>query len=254
MTNTSSAPQRRILFVLTSHDRKGDRPGGFHLAELTHPYRVLQAAGYRIDIVSPRGRASVDPDSLDLKDNINEWFWNREELRRATEKTLRPSEVDADDYAAIYFAGGHAAMWDLPDNTELIALTARIYENGGVVGAVCHGPAALVNVRLGDGSYLVQGRKVACFTNDEEVVAKMDGVIPFFLADRLEERGATHLPAPDFMSQVITDERLVTGQNPASASGVGEDMLALLRDAGLGPQFTAAELRDRMGAHNAGNR
>lgn len=245
----SPSPLRKILFVVTSHDRKGDKPGGFHLSELTHPFRVLHDAGYHIDIASPRGSATVDPDSLDLKDNTNAWFWNSTERRGAAEQTLRISDVETGDYAGIYFVGGHAAMWDLPDNTELVALIARIYENGGVVGAVCHGPAALVNVRLGDGSYLVQGRNVSCFTNDEELAAKMDKVIPFSLADRLEQRGATHLPAPDFQEQVVVDERLVTGQNPASATGVGEAMLNLLREAGLTPNLAAAG-RDRSTARN----
>jgi putative intracellular protease/amidase len=249
MPNPSQHSVRNLLFVVTSHDRKGDKPGGFHLSELSHPFRVLHDAGYRIDIASPRGSARVDPDSLDLKDNTNAWFWNDMERRRTAEQPLRLDAVDAGDYAGIYFVGGHAAMWDLPDNPALVALVARVYENGGVVGAVCHGPAALVNVRLGDGSYLVQGRNVACFTNDEERAAHMEQVIPFFLADRLEERGATHLPAPDFAEQVVVDERLVTGQNPASATGVGEAMLALLRNAGLTPQ-PGATGRDRRTVEN----
>lgn len=243
-----STPVRKILFVLTSHDRKGDQPGGFHLSELTHPYRVLRDAGYHIDFVSPRGSATVDPDSLDLKDHLNNVFWNNPALRGATERTLRPSEIDADDYAAIYFAGGHAAMWDLPDNTELIPIVARIYENGGVVGAVCHGPAGLVNVRLGDGSYLVQGKQVSCFTDMEEAAVKFADKIPFSLAQRLEERGANPLPAPDFEEQVIASERLVTGQNPASARGVAEAMLVLLKHAGLTPDMSPATIRDRIGA------
>lgn len=237
----ASPSPRKILFVVTSHDRKGDRPGGFHLSELTHPYRVLHEAGHAIDIASPRGVARVDPDSLDLKDATNAWFWNRLDWREATQQTRRIDDIDIDDYAAIYFVGGHAALWDLPDNAALVARIARLYDNGGVVAAVCHGPAALVNVRLADGSYLVQGRNVACFTNDEEHAVTLEGVIPFFLADRLEARGATHLPAPDFTEQVVVDERLVTGQNPASATGVGEALLALLEGSGRGRETPLRE-------------
>jgi putative intracellular protease/amidase len=220
-----------VLFVLTSHDRKGDKPSGFFLPEATHPHKVLTEAGYGVDFISPKGgKAPLDPDSFDLRDPINAAFWNDPSLRGAIENTRTPAEVDANDYAAIFFAGGHGAMWDLPDSAELAALAARIYEAGGVVGAVCHGPAALVNIKLSDGSYLVKGKDVAAFTNDEERAIKLDTVLPFFLADRLVERGARHHPAPNWQSKVVVSERLVTGQNPASATGVGEAMAALLRE------------------------
>jgi putative intracellular protease/amidase len=119
-------------------------------------------------------------------------------------------------------------MWDLPDHPELTAMTGRIYDRGGIVAAVCHGPAGLVNVKLGNGSYLVAGKDVAGFTNDEECAVGLDRVVPFLLADRLIERGARHHAAPNFQPKVVVSERLVTGQNPASATGVAEAMLTLL--------------------------
>jgi putative intracellular protease/amidase len=232
---TMPATTKRVLFVLTSHDRKGDKPSGFFLAEVTHPHKVLSEAGYSIDFVSPKGgKAPADPDGLDVKDPINAAFWNDASLRSAIEHTRKPSEVDANDYAAIFYAGGHGTMWDLPDNDELAALAAQIYERGGVVAAVCHGPAGLVNVKLSDGRHLVAGKEVSAFTNDEERAVKLDGVIPFFLADRLIERGARHHAAPNWQPCVVVSERLVTGQNPASATGVGQAMATLLGGAAAG--------------------
>src|SRR5688500_16414329 len=125
-------------------------------------------------------------------------------------------------------------MWDFPDNKALGQLTARIHAAGGVVGAVCHGPAGLVNVKAADGRYLVAGHEVAAFTNDEERAVKLDRVVPFLLADRLIERGARHRPGPNFQEQVVVSGRLVTGQNPASAAAVGREMVKLL--ASTGPQ------------------
>lgn len=223
---------QRILFVLTSHDRKGPAgseapPSGFYLSEVSHPHRVLAEAGYAIDFVSPRG-GKTHVDGFDLEDPINAAFWNDPALRGATENTLAPAQVNPDAYAAIFYAGGHATMWDLPDNAELAAIAARIYERGGVVAAVCHGPAGLVNIKLSDGRYLVDGKDVAAFTNDEERAVGLHDTVPFLLADALKERGARHLPAPNFQAQVVVSERLVTGQNPASAKGVGEAMLRLL--------------------------
>lgn len=225
---------QRILFVLTSHDRKGLAgapeavPSGFYLSEVAHPYKILAEAGFSIDFVSPKG-GKTHVDGLNLDDPVNAEFWNDTTLRAATENTLSPSQVDPDVYAAVFYAGGHATMWDFPDNAELAAIAAHIYERGGVVSAVCHGPAGLVNVKLTDGRYLVAGKEVSAFTNDEERAVDLYDTVPFLLADVLEERGAKHLPVADFRAQVIVSERLVTGQNPASAKGVAEAMLPLLK-------------------------
>ncbi len=230
---------KRILFVLTSHDRKGPEssqnaaPSGFYLSEVTHPHKVLTDAGYSIDFVSPKG-GKPPVDGLDLDDPVNAAFWTTPELRKATETTKRPSQVDPDAYVAIFYAGGHATMWDFPDNAALAAIASRIYERGGIVSAVCHGPAGLVNIKLSNGPYLVDGKDVSAFTNEEERAVGLYDTVPFLLADTLEKRGAKHLPAPNFQPKVVVSERLVTGQNPASAKGVAEAMLPLLAAATIG--------------------
>jgi putative intracellular protease/amidase len=218
----------KILFVLTSHDRKGDtgQPTGFYLSEVTHPHHALTAAGFDIDYVSPKG-GKAPADGVDLSDPVNKAFMEDSKNRAAIENTMRPDQVQADDYAAIFYAGGHGTMWDFADNKELAAIAGQIYDKGGVVGAVCHGPAGLVNVKLADGKYLVAGKEVAAFTNNEERAVELEKVVPFLLADKLQERGAIHRPAANFEKQVIVSERLVTGQNPASAAGVGEAIAKL---------------------------
>ncbi|WP_075258213.1 type 1 glutamine amidotransferase domain-containing protein [Herbaspirillum camelliae] len=224
---------QRILVVLTSHDRKGPAdaadaaPSGFYFSEVTHPHMVLSEAGYAVDFVSPKG-GKTQVDGFDLDDPVNAAFWNDPALRAATENTLAPSQVDPEAYAAIFYAGGHATMWDFPGNVELAAIAARIYERGGVAAAVCHGPAGLVNVKLSDGRYLVDGKDVSAFTDDEERAVGLVDTVPFLLADVLDERGARHIPAPNFQGHVVVSERLVTGQNPTSAKGVAEAMLPLL--------------------------
>ncbi len=224
---------KRILFVLTSHDRKGSAestdaaPSGFYLSEVTHPYQILAKEGYEIDFVSPKG-GKTHVDGLDLSDPANASFWNNDVLREATQNTLTPSQINPDVYGAVFYAGGHATMWDFPDNTELASISSRIYENGGVVAAVCHGPAGLVNIRLSDNKYLVEGKKVSAFTNDEERAVGLYDIVPFLLEDTLKKRGAEYLAAANFQSQVVVSERLVTGQNPASAKMVAEAMLPLL--------------------------
>lgn len=222
--------KKKILFVVTSHDKKGNtgEPTGYYLSEVTHPWEVLRAAGYEIEFVSPKGgKAPVD--GMDLKDEVNAAFWNNEQERYKVEHTKKPEEVHPGDYVAIHYAGGHGAMWDLADNTALANIAAAIYENGGVVSAVCHGPAGLVNIKLKDGAYLVNGKKVNSFTNEEEIAVKLDKVVPFSLEDKLKERGARFEKSGLWQSHAVADQRLVTGQNPQSAKAVGETVLAELK-------------------------
>ena len=143
--------------------------------------------------------------------------------------TLSPQEIDPSEYSAVFFAGGHGVMWDLPNDRELAQITAAIYERNGIVGAVCHGPAGLVNVRLSDGSYLVAGKTLAAFTNEEEEAVELTEQMPFLLETKLIERGARHTEADNFQPHVVKSDRLITGQNPASATGVAEQMVELLQ-------------------------
>jgi putative intracellular protease/amidase/quinol monooxygenase YgiN len=177
--------------------------------------------------VSPEGgKAPVD--GVDLDDPVNRSFWENPSTRSKVETTLRPNEVRPENYAAIFFAGGHGTMWDLPGHATLAQLTSRIYEQGGVVAAVCHGLAGLADVKLSDGQWLVAGKEIAAFTNDEERAVGLEHIVPFLVADRLVERGARHRSAPPFTENVVISDRLVTGQNPQSALGVGNAMAQLL--------------------------
>lgn len=221
----------KILFVVTSHVELGNtgKSTGYYLSEVSHPWNVLHAAGYEIDFVSPKGgKAPVD--DFDMSDSINRKFWNHKSYRRKVQNTMKPSEVDPSEYVAIHYAGGHGTMWDFADNKQIASIASRIYENKGVVSAVCHGPAGLVNVKLSDGSYLVDGKKVSAFTNEEEKAVELDSVVPFLLESKLKERGAHFEQSGLWQKQVSVDERLVTGQNPQSATAVGLATLQKLED------------------------
>lgn len=219
----------RIAIIVTSHDKKGNTGAatGAYVAEISHPYEAFAKAGHEVEFVSPKG-GHVPLDGVDRKDPANARFLDNAELMLRLHQSIPSKNADASRYGAVFFAGGHGTMWDFKDDAALSALAGKVYDAGGVVGAVCHGPAGLVNVKLASGQYLVDGKRVAAFTNDEERAVGLDKVVPFLLADALTSHGAKHVPAANWAKQVITDERLVTGQNPASAGGVGEAMVALL--------------------------
>ncbi len=226
----SETMKKKILFVVTSHDKKGNtgEATGYYLSEVTHPWDVLQSAGYEIDFVSPQGgKAPVD--GFDLSDPINKKFWDDAKYLTKIENTLKPSEVKSEEYAAVFYAGGHGTMWDFADNTELATIAAKIYESNGIVSAVCHGPSGLVNIKLQNGKYLVDGKKINAFTNDEEISIKLENVVPFMLESKLIERGAKFEKSGLWQDHVTVDQRVVTGQNPQSAKSLGEAVLKELQ-------------------------
>ncbi len=230
-TTTLASLPRRALIVLTSHDQVGDtgKATGAYLAEITHAYWPLVAAGIEVDFASPKG-GRIPLDGVNREDADNARFLDDAAVMARLHASFRPDQIDATRYAAIYFAGGHGTMWDLPNDVGLAKLAATIYQRGGIVAAVCHGPAGLVNIQLDDGQYLVAGKQVAAFTDDEERAVKLDQIVPFLLASTLTARGAKHVAAPNFQKQVVVDQRLITGQNPASARGVGEELAKALAE------------------------
>lgn len=230
--------QQRILFVLTGHDRLGHNDDdaveltGFHLTEAAHPWDILTDAGISVDLATPNGGvAPIDPSSKDLDDPRNRRFLEDGAVRHALTDSRALSEVDLSDYAGIYFPGGHGTMWDLPDHPTVIAAVRTVFESGRPVAAVCHGPAAFVNVRLSDGGWLVDGREISVFTDREEHATGKDTAMPFMLASALADRGATLRSAENFAACVAVDENLISGQNPASADGVAHAVLEQLRRA-----------------------
>ncbi len=219
-----------VLIVLTSHAELGKtgKKTGFFLSELTHPLEVFEKAGLAVEFASIKG-GEAPVDGLDLKDPVNARYWKNPAFRARIADTKKLSAVESKAYAAVFFSGGHGTMWDFPDDPDVQRVARDLFEAKSPVGAVCHGPAALVNVKLSDGSYLVAGKEVAAFTNSEEGAVGLKDIVPFLLASKLEERGAKHLAAADFAKKVVSSGHLVTGQNPASAAGVAEKMVELLR-------------------------
>lgn len=222
----------KVLFVLTSHDILGStgKPTGFYLPEVTHPDAVFSQAGFFVDFVSPKG-GKAPMIGVDLQDPLNRTFLENSTKVAQVENTLNPTQIDPSQYDAIFYAGGHGTMWDFPENQALSEIATAIYEQGGVVGAVCHGPAGLINIKLSSGEYLVAGKTVSAFTNEEEQAVELSQVVPFLLESKLIERGAQFTKAGNFKPHVVVSERLVTGQNPASAQGVAERMVDRVRQA-----------------------
>jgi len=219
----------KVLIVCTNHDTYPTKTGktGLWLSELTHFYDVMTTRRVLVDIVSPNGGSiPVDERSMDLKDDINQKYLADTLFLAKFENSLKPSDVEPRDYRLIYFTGGNGGMWDFPDNTDLQNITRKIYENNGMVTAVCHGVSGLINVRLSDGNFLIQEKYVTGFSHVEETLMSFVSEVPFHLEDKLKERGAHYTKAMiPFVEFIEMDERLITGQNPNSAKKVASKAL-----------------------------
>lgn len=223
----------KVLIVLTSHDQLGDtgKKTGFWLEEFAAPYYVFKDAGASITLASPKGgQPPLDPKS-DLPENqtdLTKRFRTDRAAQAELAGTKRLADMSADDFDAVFYPGGHGPMWDMPDNKTSIALIEAFVKADKPVGAVCHAPAAFINVRGKDGDYLVKGKRVTGFTNTEEAAVGLDHVVPFLLEDRLKDRGGRYSKAADWAPYVVIDDMLVTGQNPASSGPGAKALLKLL--------------------------
>jgi putative intracellular protease/amidase len=227
---------RKILVVLTSVEKYPNlnRATGLWLGEAVHFVKKVEAAGYAVDYVSPKGGYTpIDPHSLAMAEPIDwEWYQKKEFMNRLG-ATLAPSEVKPDDYAAIYYAGGHGVIWDFPENEALQRISRTIYERGGIVSSVCHGAVGLLNITLSNGSLLVKGKTVTGFSNEEERLAELDKFVPFLTETELVSRGAVYTKADKAWAPfAVEDDRLITGQNPASGGAVADRLIEALRTRG----------------------
>ena len=232
---------KKILVVFTSHTKLigSDHPTGYYLPEIAHPYYILKDAGYTLVSASPKGgKAPLDQSSVDaFKDDADSVkFLNDTEAQDWVNNTKRLSEFSASsvsEFDAIFYPGGHGPCFDLPVDTTSQELIKTFYEAGKPTSAVCHAPAVFADVKLSDGSYLVNGKKITCFTNQKEEQAGLTKAIPWLVESRLIERGATFEKAEPWAEKVIVDKTggrvLISGQNPASAAAVGRQILAALQ-------------------------
>jgi putative intracellular protease/amidase len=223
----------KILIVLTSHDKLGTtgKPTGFWLEEFAAPYYVFKDAGAEIVLASPKGgQPPLDPksDAPDAQTEMTQRFKNDAESQALLANTRTLDEVSSEDFDAVFYPGGHGPLWDLSGNPTSISLIESFIKAGKPVAAVCHAPAALIEVRGEDGEYLVKGRQVTGFTNTEEAGVQLIDVVPFLLEDKLKEIGGDYSKGPDWSSYVQVDGLLVTGQNPASSEEAARALLKLM--------------------------
>ncbi|MBT9189207.1 type 1 glutamine amidotransferase domain-containing protein [Zobellia russellii] len=223
----------KILFVLTSHDKLGDtgKKTGFWVEEFANPYYTLLDKGADITLATPKGGAApIDPSSNtpDASTADTERFEKDPVAQEKIKNTKVLADMNADDFDAVFYPGGHGPLWDLANDANSIALIEKFNEQKKPIAFVCHAPAALKSVKGNDGEFLVKGKKVTGFTNTEEDAVQLTDVVPFLVEDALKENGGIYSKGEDWAAYALQDGNLITGQNPASSELVAEKLLASL--------------------------
>ena len=223
-----------ILMVLTSHDQLGNtgKKTGFWLEEFAAPYYAFKDAGANITLVSPKGgQPPLDPtsDAPDAQTEATHRFKKDSAAQTALAHTGKLADVSGEKFDALFYPGGHGPLWDLAEDADSIKLIETMAAAGKPVSVVCHAPAALRHVKGADGAPLVKGKKVTGFTNTEEAAVKLTDVVPFLVEDMLVKNGGIFSKAADFQPYVITDGKLITGQNPASSAPAALAVLEQLK-------------------------
>ncbi|KXF81770.1 type 1 glutamine amidotransferase domain-containing protein [Enterovibrio coralii] len=215
---------KKVLIIVTNHATLGttDQANGTYAPELTHALDVFLNAGFTYDVASILGGKVPFYGENTEDDEVNTRIFNNDEFQSRVNNTIPVNQLNADDYDAIFYPGGFGLLSDLASHSQTAAFTARLYERGGVVGAVCHGPAALLPITLSDGQPMIADKTVTAFTREEEVDFGTINDIPFLLEESLTRKAAKFSKIQPWGVHVIVDGKLVTGQNPASAHGVGQ--------------------------------
>lgn len=228
----------KILFVLTGADHwtladGTAHPTGFWAEEAVVPYRALKAAGHEIVVATPGG-VLPPVDRASLAAEVNGGQDKADEIARALEEMtelrtpVKLTEVDLDDFAAVFYPGGHGPMEDLAVDAESGRLLVAALDSGRPLAVVCHGPAALLAAVRPDGTNAFAGYRAAAFTNEEETQGGLAARARWLLEDRLTEAGVDVRTAEPWAPHVVVDRNLVTGQNPASSAPVAEELLKRL--------------------------
>ncbi|KAJ5814327.1 uncharacterized protein N7503_001077 [Penicillium pulvis] len=227
-------PARKALIAITSASAalfNGKETTGLFISEALHPFNVLTAAGFEVDLSSETGSYTPDwlsqqPDFLNGSD-LETWQDKNSSFRQKLDNMTKAADLDASVYGLFYASAGHAALIDYPTARGLQKIAEQVWASGGVVASVCHGPAIFADIKDVTGQPIIKGKKLTGFTTEAENTMGIMSELRGFGSEMVEEvasrLGATYERAPGIWDDFhVVDGRLVTGQNPASATSTAK--------------------------------
>ncbi len=218
--------KKKILIITTNISELADgSPTGVWLEEFAVPYIIFEKTGYTMTISSPLGGESpIDTESLSCS-NPMEW----DDAAKRLKNTQKIDEINPNEFDAVFFPGGHGPMFDIAQNEKIGEIVSKLYNDKKIVSAVCHGAAGLILATDSNGKPIVENKRLTSFTNEEERIVKKAELIPFSLEDKLKELGAEFIESKPWTEHAEVSDNLITGQNPASAIAVAEEVVKKLQ-------------------------
>jgi putative intracellular protease/amidase len=232
--NTNKMKAKSVLIVVTSTGEieQTGKKTGLWIEELASPYYLFTDQGIAVTIASPKGgKGPVDPKSTqpDFSTATVKRFFSDSAAQHLLDHTIKLSDINPDDYDAVYYPGGTGPVWDLPQNALSIHIIESFYQTGKPTALVCHAPAALKQVRDSNGELLIRGKKIAGYSNSEEAAGASKDMVPFSLEDMIKAEGGIYVKGEDWHSFVVSEGNLITGQNPGSSAAVAQTVIAALK-------------------------
>lgn len=238
---------KKVLILLTNHATLGHgprhtlEPNGTYAPELTHTLNEMLNSGLDYDLASIKGGVAPLYGTDIGGDTINRHILNDSNFQIRLNNTIPASQINISDYSAIFYPGGFGLLYDLAIDPFVASLSAQHYDNGGVIAAVCHGPAALLPITLANGKKLLTGKVVTGFTRAEEIAFGTIDKIPFVLERALRQAAKHYYTVQPWDEFVVQYDRLITGQNPASAAAVGRALVEKIEDINTSPNVETLE-------------
>ncbi|WP_299888441.1 type 1 glutamine amidotransferase domain-containing protein [uncultured Lacinutrix sp.] len=231
-SNIEDKTSEKILFIVSNQHTYGDTDMNTsnHFGEIVYAYDILVNGGYKVDFVSPNGGA-IPIGYLATSNSIQKKYLYDFNFMKKLKNTLKPVDILPSAYKAVYYVGGGAAMFGVPENKNIQDITMSIYNNNGIVSAICHGTAGIVNLKAKNGDYLYKGRDVNGFPDVfENKAAKYYETFPFSIEQLIKERGGNFSYSNEGWDNYYkVDKRLITGQDPTAAASVAKKIIQTLK-------------------------
>lgn len=230
-SEVSNRTGERILFILSNADFHGnaDIPAGSSFSEIVNAYATFIAAGFTVDFMSPDG-GQIPLAYINTSEPIHKQYLYNADFMYKLANANSPAQVTPADYRAVYYVGGSNAMYNVPEDKHIQQIVMEIYEqHNGVIAAVCHGTAGIVNLRTQQGDFLVKGKSISGYPESfENKQADYFKQFPFLIQETIEQRGGKFRVGKRNHSHIEIDGRLVTGQNHLSSADVANAVVAQL--------------------------
>ncbi|MEQ6124827.1 type 1 glutamine amidotransferase domain-containing protein [Pseudotenacibaculum sp. MALMAid0570] len=222
----------KILFIVSNQHTYGDTKinTANHFGEIVLAYDVLIKNGYQVDFVSPKGGA-IPIGYLNTSDSIQKYYLYDSNFMNKLKNTKTPNQVNSLEYRAVYYGGGGAAMFGVPEDKSIQKISTDVYNSNGIISSICHGTAGIVNLKIDNDNYLYANKDVNGFPDlFENKSAQYYKTFPFSIEEIIKERGGKFSYSKNGWDNYFkVDGRLITGQDPTAAASVANEIIKKLK-------------------------